>query len=649
MNYRPEYSHGWGSKTYYRQLQIDPLPPESADQLLDALLGPDAALGPLKRLLVERTEANPFFLEESVRALVETGALAGERGAHRLTRPVSQLTIPATVQAILAARIDRLAPEAKRLLQAAAVIGQDVPLPLLLAIAEVPEPEVLAELTRLQAAEFLYETSPFPEPEYTFKHALTHEVAYGSLLQERRKALHARIVAAIERLHGDRLPEHVERLGHHAMRGHMWPKAVTYLRQAATKAAARSANLEAVGWLEQAIDVLTHLPSEPETETLAVDVRLDLQIPLNGLGEIDRLLRYLGEAESLAATLGDVHRMGRIGAYKAFVLIATGQHEQAAAFAEQALTAARSVGDLALEVQANLRIGQACSHLGEYSRAIAALKWNIDTLVGDLQAERFAMPSLPAVLSRAFMAWCLASLGRFSAAREVAEEATRIAEAGDDRIGLSLAQARLGWSLVREGNPERAVQGLERALDNARRGGFEIGRLSSAAALAEAKAAGGGIEEGLALLEQTAEQSAAIRFVAIVPWIVGALGATYLVAGRLADARHAAEQSLQMGRVSGEKPIQGDALLILAEVHARMTPPEFLEATNAYGEALAIAERIGARPLVAHCHLGLGKLYRRTGKREQAQEHLTTATTMYREMAMRLWLEKAEAEMGELA
>jgi class 3 adenylate cyclase len=163
VNYRPEYQHAWGGKTYYRQLRIDPLPPESADELLDALLGTDAALGPLKELLVERTEANPLFLEESMRALVETGALVGERGAYRLTRSVEQLTIPGTVQAILAARIDRLAPEAKRLLQAAAVIGKDVPMPLLLAIADAPEPEVRAELTRLQAAEFLYEARLFPD------------------------------------------------------------------------------------------------------------------------------------------------------------------------------------------------------------------------------------------------------------------------------------------------------------------------------------------------------------------------------------------------------------------------------------------------------------------------------------------------------
>src|SRR5262249_18998752 len=159
--YRPEYTHAWGSKTYYRQLRIDPLPPEKADELLDALLGRDTALVPLKQLLIGRTDANPLFLEEGVRTLVETGALAGERGAYRLTRPVEQLTMPASVQAILAARIDRLAPEVKRLLQAAAVIGKDVPIPLLLAIADAPEEEVRAELARLQAAEFLYEARLF--------------------------------------------------------------------------------------------------------------------------------------------------------------------------------------------------------------------------------------------------------------------------------------------------------------------------------------------------------------------------------------------------------------------------------------------------------------------------------------------------------
>jgi class 3 adenylate cyclase len=166
-NYRPEYQHGWGSKTYYTQLRLDPLPPESAEELLQALLGDDPSVQALKRLLIERTEGNPFFLEENVRTLVETGALVGERGAYRLVQDLQALQMPPTVQAVLAARIDRLPPEEKRLLQTAAVIGKDVPFALLHAIVEVPEDTLRLGLAHLQAAEFLYETSLFPELEYT--------------------------------------------------------------------------------------------------------------------------------------------------------------------------------------------------------------------------------------------------------------------------------------------------------------------------------------------------------------------------------------------------------------------------------------------------------------------------------------------------
>ena len=266
VNYRPEYQHGWGSKTYYAQLRLDPLPPASADAFLHALLGDDPGLEALKPLLIARTAGNPFFLEESVRTLVETGVLGGEPGAYRLAQALPAMQVPATVQAMLAARIDRLPPEEKHLLQTAAVIGTEVPLPLLQTIAELPEVTLHRGLAHLQAAEFLYETRLFPDHEYTFKHALTHEVAYGSLLQERRRVLHARIVEALERLAPDQLAEQVERLAHHALRGEVWEKALAYCRQAGEKAMERSAHREAVGCFEQALSALTHLPQSARNE-----------------------------------------------------------------------------------------------------------------------------------------------------------------------------------------------------------------------------------------------------------------------------------------------------------------------------------------------------------------------------------------------
>jgi class 3 adenylate cyclase len=225
VSYRPEYQQEWAGKTYYSQLHVDRLPPESAHEVLDALLGPDADLAGLKELLIERTEGNPFFLEESVRTLVETKALTGARGAYWLARPVRAIQVPATVQAVLAGRIDRLPSEEKQLLQSAAVVGHEVPFVLLRAIAQNPEDELRRGLAHLQAAEFLYESRLFPDLEYSFKHALTHEVAYGSMLQDKRRALHARIVIVVETLYQGRLTEHVERLSQHALRGEVWSKA----------------------------------------------------------------------------------------------------------------------------------------------------------------------------------------------------------------------------------------------------------------------------------------------------------------------------------------------------------------------------------------------------------------------------------------
>jgi class 3 adenylate cyclase/predicted ATPase len=291
VNYRHEYQHTWGQKTYYMQFRIDPLPDESATELLQTLLGPDPGLYHLKRLLIGRTEGNPFILEESVRALIETGALTGSRGAYLLARAVDAPQIPATAQAIIAARIDRLSPEHKRLLQAASVIGKDVPLALLHAITDQDEGAVGNGLRELQATEFLYETRLFPDAEYTFKHALTHEVTYGSLLQDRRRALHASIVDAIERLKAERLGEHVELLARHAVTGEVWDKAARYLREAGTKAFLRSATADAIGYLTKGLEILDKLPESPgrDREELA---------SLLTLGPAFHALKGLGAAEA---------------------------------------------------------------------------------------------------------------------------------------------------------------------------------------------------------------------------------------------------------------------------------------------------------------------------------------------------------------
>ena len=337
VNYRPEYQHGWGSKTYYTQLRLDPLAPEIAEEFLRGILGDAPDLRLVKQLLIARTEGNPFFLEESVRTLAETEVLVGERGAYHLGKAMSSIQVPARVQAILAARIDRLPLKEKHLLQCAAVIGKEVSFPLLQAIAELSEDDLHLGLAHLQSAEFLYETSLFPELEYTFKHALTQEVAYGSLLQERRRALHTHITETIERLYGERLTTHVERLAYHAFYGEVWPKAVTYFRQAAVKATAHSAYREAVICFEQALAAIKHLPEGRDTLESAIDLRMELTRRLVPLADYGRILENLREVQAIAEAQGDRRRLGRVYCDMTDYFRVTGDSEQAVVYGERAL------------------------------------------------------------------------------------------------------------------------------------------------------------------------------------------------------------------------------------------------------------------------------------------------------------------------
>jgi tetratricopeptide (TPR) repeat protein len=642
VNYRPEYRHAWGGKTYYRQLRIDPLPPESADELLATLLGPDAALAPLKRLLVERTEANPLFLEESVRALVETGTLAGERGAYRLTRPVESLTIPATVQAILAARIDRLGPGPKRLLQAAAVIGTDVPMPLLLAIADAPETAVRAELAHLQAAEFLYEARLFPDLEYTFKHALTHEVAYTSLLQERRRTLHARIVDAVERLSAERVAEQAERLGYHALRGELWEKAVTYLRQAGLRVMARAALREAITLLEQALGTLRHLPEARETTGLAIDLHIDLRNALVPLGEWARMGEYLREAEGRARTLGDPHRLARIATFMASQCRITGDYDEAVRFGQEALSLARTLDDHAIEVVATSALGHTHVARGEFSEALTLLERNV-ALEGAQRSERFGAPNIQWVSSGARLAEALSELGRFDEAVGHAEAAVRIAETADHPLTLWLALFALGYVHFRRGDLPPATRVLERGLDHSRKWQLVNATQVFAVTLGAAYALAGRTDEAGPLVAGAVEEfrrRTSHSWPALTPLCAAT---TYLSAGRIDEAWSHAREALTLARQLGARASEAHALCLAGEV-ASTSGTE--DAEGYYRAALALATELGMRPLMAHCHLGLGKLYRRMDKGPEAQENLTTAATMYREMGMTLWLEKAEAELG---
>ena len=537
VNYRPEYQHGWGSKTYYAQLRLDPLLPASAEDFLQALLGDDPSLAPLKQLLIARTQGNPFFLEESVRTLVESGVLIGTPGAYRLAQALPTIQVPATVQAVLAARIDRLPPEEKRLLQTAAVIGTEVPCALLQAMAELPEADLHRDLAHLQAAEFLYEASLFPELVYTFKHALTHEVAYSGLLYERRRVLHARIVEVLEALAGDRVGEQVERLAHHALRGEVWDKALTYFRQAGEKAMMRSAYREAVGSFEQALSALPHLPEQHDTNTQAIDLRLALRSALLPSGAFEHILVCLREAEALAAALDDHHRLGQVSIFLSNYFYNIGAPDQAVAAAQRALVLTTAGGEVVPHALANQHLGTAYLAQGDYRRAIDCYRQTVASLDGARRYERFGQTILPAVLSRAYLASCHAELGTFAEGSILGEEGLRIAEEIDHLTSLMFASWGVGLPSFRKGDPRRALPLLERAVSLCQEADLPAWFPRMAAALGAAYTLSGRVTDAVPLLTQAMEQTIALGMAGFQALCSLSLGEAQARAGCLEEAQ----------------------------------------------------------------------------------------------------------------
>jgi tetratricopeptide (TPR) repeat protein len=633
VNYRPEYGHAWGSKTYYRQLRIDPLPPESADELLDSVLGIDAALRLLKQHLIERTEANPLFLEESVRALVETGALVGQRGAYRLTRSVEQLNIPATVQAILAARIDSLGADAKRLLQAAAVIGKDVPIGLLFAIADMPEHEVRAELARLQASEFLYELKLFPDLEYTFKHALTHDVAYLGLLKNRRRELHARVVDAIERLYRDRLPAQIERLAHHSVRGEVWEKALLYTRQAAQRAAARSAHREGIAFFEQALLALKNLPNSHDMSEEAIDIRFELRTSLFTVGNLPRVLEVLEETDAIAAGIGDKRRQTMALTFLANHYFEMARLEQARTFADRALNLASELGDHTLEAIARVHEGRILHSRGDYRAAISVLESAAVVLREQAIKPLFGSHAGGIHAGLPFLARALIEVGEFEKALEFGKESLQICTTDNDAFGLVHAHFVLGFAHLRQGDVDQALPKLETGLDLARTKSVSFLEPLMRAAVGSAYAQSGRIIDGLSLLEAGVHGADQMGHAGFLGWLQGWLAEGYLLAGRHADALATATSALDAARQAGRRGNEAHALRILGDITTNaMTDTR--EAMRYYTDALDLATRLHMAPVVAHCHSRLGKVYRCTGDLALAQQHLMNAASMYRAMGM---------------
>jgi DNA-binding SARP family transcriptional activator len=607
----------------------------------------ESSLARLEDRVWTLSEGNPFVIVESLREVLDPA-----RRPTLLDLPA----VPEKVRELILGRFERLSEAGQHLLATAAVIGRDCDFRLLQRAADLGEADAASAVEALVRTHILHSVGE----RLDFTHDRLREVAYGRLLPTRRRLLHAHVVAAIEDVYAvpdaietvqqDRFSEHSEQLAYHAVRGELREKAVRYLRQAGLRATARSAPHEARAWFEQALSLIETLPASPAIMEHAFDIRVELHIVLGQLGERRLVLDRMREAEALAEQLNDDRRRGLVCAHLMDVHMRRlgGELDEARMCGTRALAIARTLGDLDLRILATGYLEHVHYLLAEYERAVELAKDNLAALPANRIHDKFGRYGPMSTQSRYHLVLSLCQLGRFSEAAEHQAEAIRIAESTDHAFTLGIAHLGALILHLGHGDLEKAHVECEHMLAVLRSGNvvsllpFAVTHSARILAqLGETSAALSRLQEGAELLEHFA----ATENVGRLAFQYCNLGLAALMLGRLDEARRLANRVVES--FVSQPGATAHALDLLGAVagHPERFDPESAE--TKYCEALALAEPRGMRPLIAHCHFSLGKLYQRTGKREQAREQLATATTMYREMGLTYFVEQVESERAK--
>ncbi|EYS98305.1 ATP synthase subunit beta [Cupriavidus sp. SK-4] len=659
VNYRPEYSHHWDAGAHYSQLQLQPLGQAEAQELLTALLGDDRSLVPLKRLILDKTEGNPFFMEEVVQTLAEEGALLGQPGCYRIETAPALLHIPTTVQGVLAARIDRLPLAQKELLQTLAVIGKEFPLSLVLRVTGLPEDHLHPLLADLQAADFIYERPAFPEVEYAFKHALTQEVAGSSLLTERRSALHESSARAIEVLFHGRLKDYCSELAHHYSNSGNIPKAVEYLHCAGQQALLRSAQAEAIRHLSTAIDLLKRQPDSAER------ARQELT-----------LLLALGPA--LIAARGQASSEVEGNYQRALALCEQGQQTPYLFSAQLGLWA---FYQLRAQYQVSLPLGkrllalamksQKPKQLAEGHRAIGATLFrlgmldaarkHVEAVLAVPHPEQPAYDFLmgygrdPAVHATSTLGWILWYQGLADQALARSDEALAMARARPDAYNLALCLVFAAEQHRCRHEVRLTQEYAEAAIAISGEQGFPIYLAWGTVLQGWAMAALGSHQEGVALMRQgvaayeaTGGRLGMPNLLTLVADACGKAGQTIAALDVLTQAQALVEETGERLDEATVYRLRAEMLLQLSA--ERPAPPAAQEEAEAWlHRAITVAHEQGAKPLELQATLSLARLWRQQGKVDAAREVLARVHGSFSEGTDTADWQEAQALLAALA
>ena len=648
LTYRPGYQHAWGRKSYFEEVRLAALAPEPSEALLDALLGVDDSVTPLKRVLIERTGGNPLFIEESVRALVDMKCLAGDPGGFRLERMPGTVQIPATARAMIAARIDRLEAEDKRVLQAASVIGRDIPFTLLEAVVDAPAEELAAGIGRLQAGEFLYEQRLFPDLEYTFRHALTQEVAYQTLVRATREHYHARVATALETRFPAIADTQPERLAAHYTEAGRAREAIGYWRSAAERALQRSANREAIGHLTRALALVERLADPRERVEQELALQLAIRAPLVALRgyTAPEVERACSRARELCQQAGDLpHLVDALLGLQLYYLVRA-QLGTAYEIAQSLQRQAEAAGDTAAAARTGPAVGLIQYFMGDLVASRATLEHSLDGGVPEIGVVFTTHPRQSALTYLGFTLCLLGypdqALARIHGGMAFADGlAHPFSRAYGQFYAAMLHHLRGEWALA----GERADQVIAVATEHGFPHWATLGSIVQAAAracLSPSPAAIEQVERGVASLAKTGADLARPRY-------LGLLAEAHLHLGQMEAGLRAADAALVAAAGTDERYFEAELHRLRGALLLGGPDPDHAGAEDAFQRALAIARRQQARFLELRAARSLSALWAAAGRRADARALLDGIYRWFTEGFDTPDLRSARAELDQLA
>jgi class 3 adenylate cyclase/tetratricopeptide (TPR) repeat protein len=649
VSFRPEFREQWQSGTIPKKIFVEPLGHTLGLNFLSALLGEDSSLRQLKDVMLHISDSTPLFLEEIARSLVDSGGLVGTKGAYRLVnREVGRILLPATVQAVIAARIDRLEPQLKSLLQTASVIGKDVPLNLLELLVDERAADLLSMVTALQAGEFIYKAKHEPEVEYSFKHALVQEVAYSSLLRQRRQQLHTELALAMERHYHNRIEEHFELLAFHATRGEAWESAAKYCLQAGAKALDRSAYVDAISFFEDGIRSLAKQDHSKAVIENSIDARLRLRDALMATGDFPRMLKCLDEAEALGERISDYARLAVINIAKSIVSNFQGNVQEAINAGLRAQGIADRLHVATLAVGSSFVLGQALQFAGDLVKAEATLSRDLSHFGTKFRLQRTGTGT-GSVIHLSTLSTVQASLGEFAKALKNATEAYEIASEVDRPFDLGFANHALGMAHLLKGEIELAVLPLERGFEISDKGGIGLIYPWLACQLGTAYAQLGRVGEGRVLAGNSVQRAKAMKLLYVEAMGECALSSIVIMDGDILEAKNRAEAALSIASRYNYRYLETMALRCLGEALSNTEDSSEMErASTLIERAVAQAKALYVLPEAAHCDLAAGEHLARCGRREEAVRRLAVARERYTELKMLYWETEAQSRISAL-